>query len=68
MLKPNLSEADLCFAQGIKILSDVKLVLGGQAVYATLRKHKSFKTFMESYIKQHHSLTLDSLEETIASL
>ena len=67
-MKPELSEADIAFAQGIKILSDIKLVLGGQAVYGTLRKHKAFKSFMESYIRQHHALTLDSLEETIASL
>ena len=67
-MKPNLTESDIAFAQGIKILSDVKLVLGGQAVYSTLRKHKAFKTFMESYIRQHHSLTLDSLEESIANL
>ena len=67
-MKPELSESDIAFAQGIKILSDIKLVLGGQALYGTLRKHKSFKTFMDSYIRQHHSLTLDSLEETISNL
>lgn len=64
----DMQDADLLFLQAIKCLEQIKLVLGGQALYSTLRKRKALRKFLEDYIRQHHALTLDSIEETIASL
>lgn len=61
-------DSDLLFVKGIKILEQIKLVLGGQALYSTLRKRKILKRFLEDYIKQHHGVLLDDLEESIANL
>lgn len=64
----DMEDADLLFLQSIKCLEQIKLVLGGQALYSTLRKRKILRKFLEDYIKEHHSITLNTIEESIASL
>ena len=64
----DLTDADLLFIQACKVLEQIKLVCGGQTLYATLRKRKILKKFMEDYVKQHHGIFLDTIEESICSL
>lgn len=61
-------DADLLFVKSVRLLEQIKLVLGGQALYSTLRKRKILRKFLEDYVRQHHALLLDDLEENIANL
>ena len=56
------------FKKAVRLLSDIKLVRGGQALYGTFRKRKVLKSFLENYINDNFAAQLDDLEETIASM
>lgn len=64
----SFEDEDIIFLKSIKTLEQIKLVLGGQALYSTLRKRKILRKFLESYIKQHHGVVLDDIEEKICNL
>lgn len=61
-------DADLLFVKSVRLLEQIKLVCGGQTLYSTLRKRKVLRNFLEVYVRQHHALLLDDLEENIANL
>lgn len=66
-LSQNLTKEDVLYTYIIRLLQDIKLIQGPQAVYSTLRRHKDVHGFVITYLSDHMS-TIDGMLADLDSM